>query len=85
MTKANIGLGVLSIPFVFMEVGMVPGVILLLILALIVMCEWLTLFMAVFCGSLADDTDCACQIGDFKMNHPETYNVSDAGRIVGGV
>lgn len=39
MTKANIGLGVLSIPFVFMEVGMVPGVILLLVLALIVMCE----------------------------------------------
>lgn len=40
MTKANIGLGVLSIPFVFMEVGMVPGVILLLVLALIVMCEF---------------------------------------------
>lgn len=42
MTKANIGLGVLSIPFVFMEIGMIPGVLLLLILALIVMCKWLT-------------------------------------------
>jgi amino acid permease len=39
MTKANIGLGVLSIPFVFMEVGMVPGVILLLVINLIIMCE----------------------------------------------
>ncbi|BEJ12344.1 hypothetical protein CspHIS471_0208040 [Cutaneotrichosporon sp. HIS471] len=37
MTKANIGLGVLSIPFVFMEVGMVPGVILLLVINLIIM------------------------------------------------
>lgn len=40
MTKANIGLGVLSIPFVFMEVGMVPGVILLLVINLIIMCEF---------------------------------------------
>jgi amino acid permease len=39
MTKANIGLGVLSIPKVFMAVGMAPGVILLFILMLIVMCE----------------------------------------------
>ncbi|BEI81643.1 hypothetical protein CcaverHIS002_0208030 [Cutaneotrichosporon cavernicola] len=37
MTKANIGIGVLSIPFVFMEVGMVPGVILLLVINLIIM------------------------------------------------
>lgn len=39
MTKANIGLGVLSIPFVFMELGMVPGVIILLVINLIIMCE----------------------------------------------
>lgn len=40
MTKANIGLGVLSIPFVFMQVGMVPGIILLLVINLITMCEY---------------------------------------------
>lgn len=43
MTKANIGLGVLSIPFVFMLVGVVPGVILLFVLNLIVMCKFLLL------------------------------------------
>lgn len=40
MTKANIGLGVLSIPFVFMLVGMAPGVILLFVMNLLVMCEY---------------------------------------------
>lgn len=40
MTKANVGLGVLSIPFVFMSVGMVPGIILLIIMNIIIMCEW---------------------------------------------
>ncbi|WOO83195.1 N amino acid transport system protein [Vanrija pseudolonga] len=37
MTKANVGLGVLSIPFVFMSVGMVPGIILLIIMNMIIM------------------------------------------------
>ncbi|WOO84297.1 N amino acid transport system protein [Vanrija pseudolonga] len=36
MTKANVGLGVLSIPFTFMLVGMAPGIILLFVLACIV-------------------------------------------------
>lgn len=39
MTKANVGLGVLSIPFTFMLVGMAPGIILLFVLACIVVCE----------------------------------------------
>ncbi|KAL1405714.1 hypothetical protein Q8F55_007384 [Vanrija albida] len=37
MTKANVGLGVLSIPFVFMVVGMVPGIILLIVMNLIIL------------------------------------------------
>ncbi|TXT08899.1 hypothetical protein VHUM_03027 [Vanrija humicola] len=37
MTKANVGLGVLSIPFVFMSVGMVPGIILLILMNFIIM------------------------------------------------
>lgn len=37
--RANIGLGVLSIPFVFKAVGMAPGIVLLFVLNIIVMCE----------------------------------------------
>ncbi|KAL1409086.1 hypothetical protein Q8F55_005910 [Vanrija albida] len=36
MTKANIGLGVLGIPFVFMTIGLVGGVLLLIVMAVIV-------------------------------------------------
>lgn len=32
ITKANIGLGVLSIPFVFQVLGIVPGIIVILVL-----------------------------------------------------
>lgn len=49
MTKANIGLGVLSIPFVFMLVGMAPGVILLFVMNLMVMCE------SIFYGEIMAD------------------------------
>ncbi|BEI81094.1 hypothetical protein CcaverHIS002_0202540 [Cutaneotrichosporon cavernicola] len=38
MTKAMIGLGILSIPFVFMAVGLVPGVIVILVIQ--VMMTW---------------------------------------------
>ncbi|GMK54814.1 hypothetical protein CspeluHIS016_0114000 [Cutaneotrichosporon spelunceum] len=37
MTKANVGLGILQIPFVFMTIGLVPGIILLVLMALLVM------------------------------------------------
>ncbi|TXT11385.1 uncharacterized protein COLE_01795 [Cutaneotrichosporon oleaginosum] len=37
MTKANVGLGILQIPFVFMTIGLVPGIILLVAMALLVM------------------------------------------------
>ncbi|TXT10596.1 hypothetical protein VHUM_02101 [Vanrija humicola] len=36
MTKANIGLGVLGVPFVFMTIGLVGGLILLIVMAVIV-------------------------------------------------
>lgn len=39
MTKANIGLGVLSIPFIFQIFGIVPGIILLIVVQVLVMCE----------------------------------------------
>jgi hypothetical protein len=32
----------------------------------------------------ADLGDCACVIGDFKLNHPSTYGIADAGYIVFG-
>ncbi|KAL1412816.1 hypothetical protein Q8F55_000564 [Vanrija albida] len=37
MTKANIGLGVLSIPFIFQIFGIVPGIILLIVVQVLVM------------------------------------------------
>lgn len=37
MTKANVGLGILQIPFVFMTIGLVPGIILLIGMAVLVM------------------------------------------------
>lgn len=37
MTKANIGLGILQIPFVFQTIGLVPGIILLIGMAILVM------------------------------------------------
>lgn len=40
MTKANVGLGVLSIPEVFRQVGLVPGVILILVIQGIATCEF---------------------------------------------
>lgn len=40
MIKIQIGLGVISIPFLFMVVGMVPGVLLFLFLAIVVTCEF---------------------------------------------
>lgn len=38
MTKANIGLGILQIPSVFQTVGMVPGIILLVLMAILIIC-----------------------------------------------
>jgi amino acid permease len=32
MTKTMIGLGILSIPFVFMAVGLVPGIIVIIVI-----------------------------------------------------
>lgn len=32
MTKTMIGLGILSIPFVFMAVGLVPGILVILVI-----------------------------------------------------
>jgi len=40
MTKTNVGLGVLGIPFVFQVVGIVPGVLLIVFYNFIVMCEY---------------------------------------------
>ncbi|BEI80358.1 hypothetical protein CcaverHIS002_0108870 [Cutaneotrichosporon cavernicola] len=37
MTKANVGLGILQIPFVFMTIGLIPGIILLVAMAILVM------------------------------------------------
>lgn len=37
MTKANVGLGILQIPFVFMTIGLIPGIILLIGMAILVM------------------------------------------------
>lgn len=44
MTKANVGLGVLSIPEVFKQVGLVPGLILILVIQGIATCK-LRLFL----------------------------------------
>lgn len=40
ITKANLGLGILAIPFVFMSVGLVPGIILLCAVTLLMICKW---------------------------------------------
>jgi amino acid permease len=37
MTKANVGLGILQIPFVFMTIGLIPGIILLIAMAILIM------------------------------------------------
>lgn len=47
MTKANIGLGVLQIPSVFQSLGMVPGIILLVLMAILIICAYA-------CHTLAD-------------------------------
>lgn len=38
MTKTNIGLGILSIPFVFMAIGLVPGIIVIIVIQ--IMMTW---------------------------------------------
>lgn len=38
MTKTNIGLGILSIPFVFMAIGLVPGIMVIIIVQ--IMMTW---------------------------------------------
>jgi amino acid permease len=40
MTKSNLGLGLLGIPGVFDVVGIVPGIILIVVMASIIGCEW---------------------------------------------
>jgi amino acid permease len=40
MTKANVGLGILQIPFVFMDIGLIPGIILLIGMMILIACEW---------------------------------------------
>lgn len=40
MMKANVGLGVLSLPVVMQTLGMVPGLILIVTIQAIVTCEW---------------------------------------------
>lgn len=32
MTKTNIGLGILSIPFIFQAIGLVPGVLVIIVI-----------------------------------------------------
>ncbi|WOO80067.1 N amino acid transport system protein [Vanrija pseudolonga] len=65
LTKANIGLGVLSIPFVFQVLGIVPGIICILILQT----------MMGYAATI---------VGSFKLNHPEVYDLADAGYVFGG-
>lgn len=39
MTKTNIGLGILSVPFVFMAIGLVPGIMVIIIIQIMMTCE----------------------------------------------
>lgn len=39
MTKTMIGLGILSIPFVFQAVGMIPGIVIVLLIQAMMICE----------------------------------------------
>lgn len=65
MMKCQIGLGVLGIPSVLHTLGLVPGVIILIVVA--TMTTW-----------------SGWMVGKFKQNHPEVYNIDDAGFIMGG-
>lgn len=40
MTKGNLGLGVLALPSVFSVLGIVPGIILILVIQTIIICEY---------------------------------------------
>lgn len=40
MVKANVGLGVLSLPVVMHTLGMVPGIIIIITVQVIVTCKW---------------------------------------------
>lgn len=63
--KTQIGLGVLSIPAGFDTLGLIPGIICLLAIAIVI--TWSSIV-----------------VGDFKIRHPETYGIDDAGAILFG-
>ncbi|EXJ71673.1 uncharacterized protein A1O5_05481 [Cladophialophora psammophila CBS 110553] len=68
MMKTQIGLGVLSIPVVFDVLGMVPGVICLIVIAVIaVIATWSDYF-----------------VGVFKLRHRSVYSLDDVGQLLFG-
>ncbi|WVR07864.1 hypothetical protein IAU60_004907 [Kwoniella sp. DSM 27419] len=75
--KTQIGLGILGLPYALSVLGMVPGLIAIVVIALIVGCEW---------GDggtwLTPGSDYV--VGTFKLNHPEVYSIADAGYIIFG-
>jgi hypothetical protein len=50
MMKAQVGLGVLSLPATFHTLGLIPGLIVLVVIAVLWTCEWHFLFPRDVCS-----------------------------------
>ena len=90
MMKTQIGLGVLSIPLVFDTLGMVPGIIVLLAIAIIT--TWVCRkdskqahhIIISFSHTNAVSNKSDYIVGVFKINHPEVYGIDDVGKMIFG-
>lgn len=52
MMKAQVGLGVLSLPATFHTLGLIPGLIVLVVIAVLWTCEWPILFLSMMMFAL---------------------------------
>ena len=81
LVKCQIGLGVLSLPAVFQVLGLVPGLICIIVVALITTCKC---SQRVCMLIMTDSAGTMLVVGQFKLRHPEIYGYGDVGLKLGG-